>query len=92
VLINFHDFFVINCYTHNRLSRIRILSFFLNLFIKIIYGHNLFVNFLGVLIVGKNLFILQFFMCITRFEIMDANHFMRREFTVLFMFQFFENV
>ena len=92
VLINFHDFFVINCYTHDRLSWIRFLSFFLNLFIKIIYGHNLFVDFLRLLKIGKNLFILQFFVSIIRFEVIDPNHVMCCQFTVLFVFQFFENV
>lgn len=92
MLIYFHDFFVINCYTHDRLSWIRFLSFFLNLFIKIIYGHNFFVHFLGLLKIGKNLLILQFFVSIIRFEVIDPNHVMCCQFTVLFVFQFFENV
>ena len=92
MLNNFHDFFVVNAYTHNGLTQIRVLSFFFKEFVKVIYGENLLLNILGLLEVGENLLGLQFLRRIALLELIQPNHLLSSYFIVFFVFNLLNDV
>lgn len=85
-------FFGINWYTHDRFPNVRVLSFFLKLFIKIIYGYNLFMYVQWLLKICLEFSILQFFRRVHRFELFEANYLLSIKLIIFFMFYFFQNV
>lgn len=92
MVIDFEYFFVVDAYTHDRLSCIGLLSFFFEQFIKIIYGQNFFVHGLGLVKIGQYLFGLQFLGRIALFQVFHFYHFLGCEFVVLFMLKLLKTV
>lgn len=91
MVINFHDFSVVDRDTHDRLPRIWVLSFFLKILIKIIYGHNLFTDVFRLLEVGENFTVLQFFVRVICLELSHSNHLLSGDLVVLLVLELLEN-
>lgn len=92
VLNNFDDLLVINSNTHNGFTHVRILSFFLEEFIKIIDGHNLFMYLLSLIKIREYLIGLQFLWRIVFAKFIQLYHLIGCQLVVLFVFKFFDDV